>query len=263
MKKIIALLLIITMASCAYNKVLKGDNYDYKFTVAEKYFGNKKYSQAIALYEQVYQRFPKSPQGEVAYYKIGKAYYAEKDYFMGGYYLNSYGSRFPGNPKCEETFFLSALCTVHNSPESSLDQTETEGALAELQGFVARYPSSKLVDTCNMIMDNLRLKLEVKDLDAVRLYHKTSNYNAAATSADGFLKKYPASKSREEVFEIMCLDSYHFAINSVSEKKKDRLELTKKRITTFVSEFPLTKSKTKLEDNLVVIETELLKIKKK
>jgi outer membrane protein assembly factor BamD len=262
MKYLLFCLLFLSIISCRYNKILKGDDYDVKFVAAGEYFIKKEYSKAIALYEQYYQRFPKTDKGEVSYYRIGKAYFADGNFYMGGYYLNSFSGRFPGNIKCEETAFYSAICTVRNSPESSLDQAETQAGLAELQNFIARYPSSMLVDTCNLIMDELRGKLELKDLDAVRLYHKTENHNAASTTAEVFLKKYPKSKAREEVFEMMCSDSYFFAINSISEKKKERLELTKKRITTFVGEFPETKSKSRLEDNLMKIDLELSKLKK-
>jgi outer membrane protein assembly factor BamD len=262
MKYILFSILFFAVISCRYNKILKGDDYEVKFVAAGEYFDKKQYTKAITLYEQYYQRFPKTDKGEVCYYRIGKAYFAEDNYYMGGYYLNSFSSRFPGNIKCEETAFYSAICTVRNSPESSLDQAETQAGLAELQNFIARYPSSLLVDTCNLIMDQLRAKLELKDLEAVRLYHKTENHNAASTTAEVFLKKYPISQAREEVYELMCGDSYYFAINSISEKKKERLELTKKRITTFVGEFPETKSKSRLEENLAKIDVELAKLKK-
>ena len=68
------------MSCSEYNKVLKSDDYERKFEVATELFDRKQYDRSIAIYEQVYQRFPKTGQGEVSYYRIGKAYYYEQDY---------------------------------------------------------------------------------------------------------------------------------------------------------------------------------------
>ena len=134
--------------------------------------------------------------------------------------------------------FLAAVCAVKNSPEVSLDQHETEVALNELQNIVMRFPNSELLDTCNMIMDKLRYKLETKDMMTVRLYAKTENYRAAVVSADQFLENYPRSTYREEAWAILIRNSYHLASNSVDSKIEERIEKTKERFTIFLVEFP-------------------------
>jgi outer membrane protein assembly factor BamD (BamD/ComL family) len=71
---------------------------------------------------------PKTGEGELSYFRIGKAYYEEEDYYMAGYYMGAFTQRFPFSAKAQEAMFLSAMCSVKNSPEESLDQTETEQA---------------------------------------------------------------------------------------------------------------------------------------
>jgi outer membrane protein assembly factor BamD len=88
-------LLIILLTSCSgFNKVVKSDNYEKKFQVAGEMYDKKSYMRSVTLYEQVYQKFPKTGEGELAYYRIGKAYYAEKDYYMAGYYLGAFSHTF-------------------------------------------------------------------------------------------------------------------------------------------------------------------------
>lgn len=235
------------MQSCSsYNSAVRSDDFEQKFTLANELYDKKQYERSIALYEQVYQRMPKTGQGELSYYRIGKAYFAVEDYFMGGYYLNSFPEKFPMSTKVEETMFLGALCAVKNSPSWSLDQNETELALNDLQIFIDRYPTSNLVDTCNIIMDQLRFKLQKKDFEGVKLYAKMENcatgacYKAAAASAAAFLETYPKSVFREEAYYIMVKNSYFLAINSVEAKKMERVENSIERYLNFVAEFPQT-----------------------
>lgn len=245
---------IVALSSCSdYNQVIKSDDYQRKIDLANKYYeegsgkradgtqGEPKVStllRCVALYEQIYQRMPKNGEGELAYFRIGKAYYMAGDYYMAGYYLGMFPQRFAFSPKGEESLFLSAMCSVNTSPESSLDQTDTELAIRDLQLFIDQYPQSSLLDSCNNMIDMLRGKLELKALNSVRLYAKTEQYQAAVSSSMTFMEDYPLSESREEVSYILVHNSYLFAINSIEEKKVDRIKQTKERYNTFVIQFP-------------------------
>ncbi len=244
-----------------YNKVIKSDDYTLKFETANNLFDKKEYARSIVLYEQIYQRFPKTNQGEVAYYRIGKAYYNVEDYYMAGYYLGSYSTRFPYSPKAEEALFLSAMCSVQNSPEPSLDPVDTELAIKDLQSFINRYPGSNLVDSCNQTIDKLRFKLEVKDYDAVKHYSKTEYFRAATVSAMAFLETYPLSIFKEEIMYVLVKNSYLLAMNSVDTKKKERIEETIQRYRTFVTEFPQSQYKREVDGFSDDLEKALQKIK--
>ncbi len=231
---------IITACS-SYSKVYKSDDYAKKLEQADHYFDTKKYNNAINLYEQIYQRYSKQSEGEAAYFKIGKAYYLNDDYYMAGYFLGQFAQRFPFSSQVEEATFLSALCSVKNSPNYSLDQSETDIAINNLQQFVDRFPNSPLVDSCNTIVSNLRTKLEVKDFEHVRLYSKTMNYRSAVTSSEIFIRDYPVSPFREEAFFILVNNSILLTRNSVDYKKFERANATIERLRIFNLEFPESK----------------------
>lgn len=280
MKAIIysAFVAIITVGvtSCSgYNEVLKSDDYALKMEKADEYYQEgsvpkvkyrksqkaidkkgavrkRKYrtgplQRSVALYEQIYQRMPKGAEGELAYFRIGKAYYFSKDFYMAGYYLGQFPQRFPYSAKGEEAMFLSAMCSVNNSPAPSLDQTDTELAIRDLQSFIDQYPLSDLVDSCNTMIDKLRFKLEQKDYEAVLLYDKTENFNAAATSAETFVEDYPISRYKEDVQRIAVENSYLLAKNSIENKKAERIDKTIERYNTFVAQFPESKELDRLQ----------------
>lgn len=240
-------ILILTTSCSEYSKVLKGDDYPKKFTLADDLFDRKKWSQSIALYEQVYQRSPKTAEGELSYYRVGKAYFNSKDYYMAGYYFSSFFDKFPYSSKTEEAFFLKTICSVKNSPAPSLDQTETELALNDVQQFIYLFPNSNRIDTCNQIMDNLRGKLEKKQFDNIKLYSKTLNYKSAKVTAQTFLSDFPNSKYKEEVLYIQIKNAYFIAKNSIDDKKKERIEETIETYRTFALQFPISKYNRELE----------------
>jgi outer membrane protein assembly factor BamD len=240
MTKLLSLsfLLILLVGCNSYNSILKSDDYKAKFDEANRLYDLGKYERCVALYEQVYQRSPRTPEGELSFYRLGKACYLVQDWNLAYYYLSAFPSKFPYSTKVEEATFLSAICSVQNSPEVSLDQHETEVALNDLQNFASRYPFSSYIDSCNMLMDKLRFKLETKDMMIARLYSKTENYRAATVSSELFIENYPISTYREEVFSILIRNSYLLTINSVQSKIEERILKTKERITIFVAEFP-------------------------
>lgn len=249
---------LLILSSCStYNKVLKGDNYDKKFALANDLYDREKWTQSIALFEQVYQRVPKTSEGEISYYRIGMAYYMVEDYYMGGYFLNSFFDKYPRSTKIEEAFFIKTLCSVKNSPISSLDQQETEIALNDVQQFIYLFPNSNRIDTCNKIMDNLRFKLEKKEYDNVKLYDKTLNYRSVITTAETFINTFPNSIYKEEVHFLKIKNLVFVAKNSVDDKKLERIEKAIETYRNFANQYPESKYKKEVDNLHKTMQNEL------
>jgi len=232
--------LTILMSCDSYNEVLRSDDHEEKKRYAATYFEKEDYEKAVSLYEQIYQRSPKNEDGEISYFRIGKCYYFLEDYSMGNYFLSNFVVRFPYSELAEEAMYYSVVCASKLSPNFSLDQTETETAIGEVQRFVDTYPDSKYVEECNKLLNRLYGKLETKAFESVRLYSKMERYKAACASSENFLLKYPVSLNREEAYYILVKNSYQLAINSVEEKKKERVDKAIERYLNFVAEFPNT-----------------------
>lgn len=158
-------------------------------------------------------------EGENLNFIYCMANYKTEDYYLSGYYFKRFIRKYPKSSRAEEALFLSAICSVKNSPEYSLDQTETYNALDQLQIFIDEYPNSSRIDSCNQIMDNLRAKLELKQFEYAKLYYKTENYNSAVVALEQTLQKFPESTYKEEIHYLLVLSNFKLAINSIDEKK--------------------------------------------
>ena len=236
------LLTFTTLVGCSdFNKIVKNDDYDKKLQKAEELYRKESFNRALVLYEQVYQRYPSDDRGELSYFKLGKTYYQLEDFYMSSYYFSNFANRFPSSDKLEESLYFAALSSVANSPAPSLDQEETELAINELQFFISRFPNSRRVDSCNLLMDQMRGKLEQKAFEAVKLYDRMERYNAAVFSAESFLEDYPRSDRRMEAVMIKLDNAFTLADKSVFSKRKERLEKVVEIYDLYQNDIQMTK----------------------
>lgn len=242
------LVLLFVFSACSgYNKILKSTDHELKKNEALSYYEEKEYIKAIGLLEDVMPFYKLTAEGENLNFIYCMANYKLEDYYLAGYYFKRFVRQYPTSPKTEEALFLSSLCSVKNSPEYKLDQTETYNALDQLQIFIDQYPNSSRIDTCNLIMDNLRGKLELKQFESAKLYYRTEQYKAASVALKTTLSKFPESKFKEEIYYLMVKSNYELALNSIKSKKLQRLNDTLKSYRTFVAEFPNSNKLSELE----------------
>lgn len=232
---------LVLVACSDYSRIVKDDNYVEKLEKAEELYETGSYNRALVLYEQVYQRHPADNKGELSYYKLGMTYFHQKDYFMSAYYFSQFPARFPKSNKVQDAIYHSAVSSYKTSPAHTLDQEDTEAALSELQYYVSRYPNSPRVDSCTMMMDELKQKLEDKAWDAVTMYDRMENYNAATHSAQAFLQDYPGTKRKLEAAFLMMKNAYILAERSVFSKKKERYERVIEIYDLYRDEFQMSK----------------------
>lgn len=248
MKQISIFLILFVLASCGgYNKILKSKVPEEKLTAAHDYYEKEQWPRAAALFEDVIPNYKYTPKGERAYYRYAMCHYQMKDYYLAAFYLKKYSKDFPNSGRAEDARFLSAMCKVKNSPHYSLDQNETDLALEELQLFVDDYPNSKLIDSCNNVMDDLRAKLEYKQYNISKMYFRMENYRAAAASLGSTMQQFPNSKYKEELLYMLVKSSFLLAKNSIEDKKQERYEDTIKSYHKFVSSFPDSENRDEVE----------------
>ncbi len=228
-----------TLSSCSdFNRALKSDSIPYKMEVAQKYYDRKAYDRAIPLLEELILLKRGTAESERVGYLHAKSYFLMKDYTLGSYYLNNFTKTFPSSQFAEECAFLNAYCFYKNSPSYELDQTDTRTALDELQLFMLRYPQTTLRDSCNSLMDQLRLKLEVKAFHSAEQYFHMRNYQAASVTFHDFLRIYPNSRYREDAMMRILRADQQLALNSIETRKEERLREAIRSYRNFADAFP-------------------------
>ena len=230
---------LFILVSCSnYQKLLKSSDNDMKYEKAIGFYEAKDYYRALQLFDQLNPFFKGTDKAERIAYYYAYCYYNQDDYMMGNYYFKRFASGYPNSPYAEECAYMAAYCNYQQSPRSNLDQTNTYGAIKELQLFINKYPKSDKVARANELMDELRAKLEKKDYDIGILYYKMDDYKASIRIFKNLVKEYPDSKHREDVLYYILKSNYKYASKSIATKRKERFTATVESFDDLATSFP-------------------------
>ncbi len=240
----------MSIVSCSkYNKILKSQDVELKYTKALEYYNEEDYQRALPLFEELIAVTRGTSRSEKIYYYYAYCHFGLRDFYLASFYFNTFTKTYPNSEYTEECAFMSAYCHYMNSPIPSLDQTDTKKAIDQFQVFLERYPNTTRKDTCNSLVNNMLHKLEVKAYENAALYYDIEQYKAASIALENVIKQYPTTEYKEEILYLILESNYLLAVRSVEEKKQDRLKETVKSYHIFVDSFPESK-KVKDAENL-------------
>ena len=214
---------------------------DAKLDYAIKLYKKGEYYKALPLLEELITVYRGTKKAEQTYYYYSYCNYQLQDYETAAYDFDNYAKTYPNSEYAEECAFMHAYCYYQDSPNFSLDQSNTVKAINEFQLFVDEHLKSNRVADCNRLIDELRYKLETKDYENAKLYYHMEDFKAAVTAFGNLLKDYPSTKYREEAMFLIVKSSYLLAENSIESKKNDRYNSALISFGEFISAFPESK----------------------
>lgn len=239
--KISLLLLLIVLASCGkHQKLLKSTDNEAKYAAAVDYYEKNDYYRSLQLFQQLINFYQGTEKAEKLQFYYAYCYYHQKDYVLASYYFKRFVNNYPRSTYAEESMFMNGYCYFLDSPSSSLDQTNTYTAINELQLFINLYPNSSRIEEANKLIDQLRAKLQRKDLDIANLYLKMKLYEAAITSYKNILKEYPDTEYKEDILFSILKSYYNYAVYSISVKQPERFQSALDSYNELVFQFPET-----------------------
>ena len=223
MKYIFCCIIIIFAAGCSnVNKVLKSKDIDYKYKMANKYYEAKKYKIAQELLLDIFPYYKDKAEFQDLYYKYAYTAYYQKNYVDAENLFKRFASDFPNSNFAEEADYMNAYSYYKQSPKAELDQTNTYKSIGLMQTFISNHPKSARITEATEIIDNLRVKLEVKEYKNAQLYYNIGQFKSAAISFDNLIVNFPDSKDGDK-YKLMVIKAYYkYALKSVAEKKGER-----------------------------------------
>ena len=264
MKKIVSLLLLVVLfSSCSeYQKALKSDDIAVKYALSTKMYDSGKYDKAIRLFEQISPSYKGKPQAEKLFYMYSQAYYKTKQYYLAGYQFENFASSYPKSEKHEEALFLGAKSYSKLSPIYSLDQSDTDKAVDKLQAFIDTYPNSTYLTEANVIMKELKYKVEKKAFENAKQYNTISDFKSAQIALDNFISDFPGTPFKEDALFYKLDSAYKLALNSVPQKMEERLNIAKAAYNGLIKFNSNSKYKTKATEMLANIDKDLKQFSK-
>ena len=240
MKKITTIIFLsLVLSSCGeYQKVLKSDDYNYKYTKAVEYYNAEDFNRAMPLFNELSTVLRGTAKMQEISYYFAYCHYSVSDNLMAAYLFRNYTQNYPNGKHTQECAYMTAYCYYLAAPNYSLDATNNYKAIKELQVFVDRYPKSDRVEKCNALLDELRTVLSKKAFENAKQYFTTENYKSAIIALENVLIDFPSYKNREEVHFLIVKSSYLLAVNSISTKVSVRLEATLDAYSQFKDNYP-------------------------
>lgn len=220
----VSILLVLTSCNRDFDKLLKSDDYGLKLTKAYEYFEAEDYYRAQTLFEQARPFYRGTKELEKIYFHYAYTQYYQEKYILSAYYFRDFYKNYPNSDYAEESQYMAAFSNYEMSPNHRLEQSATLQAIDGFQLFVNTYPNSDRVERCNILIDELRAKLEKKAIATADLYFKLEEYQAATQSYQNILQDYPDTRAAAQIRMQILRASYELAINSVDSKMEERLE---------------------------------------
>ena len=241
MGRIVTILLLIvflgTACTTKFAKIMKSKDYEYKYKMAEQYYANKKYPEALRLFEDIFPYLKGSQRYEDMYYKYAYSYFYIKDYLNAENMFKSFVENFPASTRTQDCEYMRAYCYYKQSRKVELDQTNTTKTMGLMQAFISTHPTSPRVKEATEIIDLCREKLELKEFLSAELYYNLGFYKAAAIAFSNVADNFPDSKKSDEYKVLMIKSYFKYAEMSYEEKQKERYEKVLSECNEFAERF--------------------------
>jgi len=241
---IILLLVVLSLVSCSnYQKLLKTDDAELKYTKAVEYFDKGDFLRASTLFDAVATYYKGTERSETVLNYLAKSYMGQKDYFSASEYYKTYVKTYPKGKYVIESKYMIGYCYYLDSPYARLDQASTLNSIAALQEFIDVYPESERVKDANKLLDEMKNKLAYKAYLNAKLYYNLgnylgNNYQSAVIAAQNALKNFPSTTYREELSMLILDSKYQQAVQSIDEKRIERYRNTIDEYYNFENEYP-------------------------
>jgi len=243
----LVLIVVLTLFSCSdYQKLLKSDDAELKYTKAVEYFDKGDFMRASTLFDAIAIYYKGTDRSETVLNYMAKSYMGQKDYYSASEYYKTYVKTYPKGKYVVESKYMIGYCYYLDSPDARLDQSATINALTALQEFLDVYPESDRVSDANKLIEELTNKLAYKAYLNAKLYYNLgnylgNNYESAVITAQNALKKFPSTSYREELIMLILDSKFEQAVQSIEEKKIERYRNAIDEYYNYINEYPTGK----------------------
>ncbi|MBG8552262.1 outer membrane protein assembly factor BamD [Hymenobacter guriensis] len=258
----VLLLSTLLLGACSgYQKLLKSDDVNKKYTAAIEYYEKGDYARAGTLLEELIPLLKGRPEAEKADFYFANTNFQGGNYTLSAYYFQQFAETYSSSALVEEARFMHAKSLFRDSPEFELDQTNTYTAIESIQDFLNQYPESKFRPEAENMSTELQTKLENKAFESARLYFQLRYNQAAVVAFNTFQQQFPASAYSEQAAYMKLTAQYEYAKESVEEKQRERYLEVVAFYQNFIDSFPQSANLKTAETMYNAARAEIAKLK--
>ncbi|MEP1094750.1 MAG: outer membrane protein assembly factor BamD [Cyclobacteriaceae bacterium] len=232
-------ILTLTLFGCSkFRKIQKSPDWKVKYEAALQYYEDEKYNKTTVLLEEILPIIRGTAEAELGNFYFAYAYYNQKQYILSAHHFQEFVTIYGRSEYVLEASYMHAYSLYLQSPEYQLDQTSTYEAIAAMQNFINKYPTSEYASDADKVIDELQVKLETKAYNTAKLYHKLRRYKSALVAFKNFRSDYPDSDFNEEIFYLNIETSFDLAEASIATRQEERYKSTIAFYEEFIDKYP-------------------------
>lgn len=233
------LIVAASIVGCSkFRKIQKSGDWKLKYEAAISYYENEDYHRSIILFEDILPIIRGTEKAELGNFYLAYSYFHQKQFILSAHHFEEFVRIYGRSEYAMEATYMHAYSLYSQSPDYELDQTVTYEAVAAMQNFINKYPSSEYAPDADKIIDEMQQKLEKKAYEQCRLYYKLRRYKSALVVYDNFFKDFPDSKYNEEIAYLRIETSHDLAEKSIYNKQEERYKSTIDYYLAFIDKYP-------------------------
>ena len=145
---------------------------------------------AVEMFQAVTEDGPFSEYGELAQYKLGVAHLALGEYEEAVKAFEQLLERYPKSPLADDAKFQIAQASLKGTFRAGYDQSPTAQAIKELEEFVEKNQSSTLSAEALERLQTLRQRRAQHDFEVAQFYEQRKAYESALVYYEGVVQDY-------------------------------------------------------------------------
>lgn len=171
--------MLICFAACAHKIPISERNTLRQVSYADNLMSKEKYRSALEIYENIIFQCRGDTILEKVQYKLADCYFQQKLYADAIFEFEEFLRLFSVSKYSEDVDFKLGLCWFELSLSHHLDQTETKNAIKQFKNFLTKYPNSEKKENVKELLIKCENKLLDKKYENGHIYFMMGYYNAA------------------------------------------------------------------------------------
>ena len=196
---------------------------------AMKLLQNKKYERAAEAFRKIKEEFPLSDYTPLVELRIADAVFFDKKYAEAIILYDEFKKLHPLHSEIPYAIYQLGMGHFHQMYSFDRDQTETERAIEQFRYLIQNFPQSPRAEDARTKMQVCLRQLADHEFYIGNFYFRMKKYKAALGRFEGILKKFPESGLTEKIERLSEKCRAEIAKEEQKARKKEELEEKKKQ----------------------------------
>jgi outer membrane protein assembly factor BamD len=165
------------------------------YSQANEFYAKEDFTGAVDTYRDLLDHYPLNPYAEEAQLKIAYAYFLEKKYTEAIASFNDFERAYPTSMHLPFVEYYRGMCYLAQMRSIDRDQSVTEKAYDHFRAVTDRFPESSFAPLAEKKIKLCRDAMAAHELLVARFYDKYDNVLAAKVRLRTIIENYPETEA--------------------------------------------------------------------